>query len=611
MTIVDALVVTLGLDVSAYKRGKSEASTSTKKLTAEEKAAAKEIEERNKKAADSFKRVRTEVLALVALFTAGAGLKQFTESTINGAVNLGYMAQNLQMSTRDLAAWQRAAERAGGSAEGITSALQASQNDVAKLKFGQVTEGVQWFLRMGGSVKDLKDGNSYLLARARIISGMFKADPGRARFIAQQMGIGDGEFNFLKQGEAAVLALVDAQKKNSAVTEQQAAQALRLKNEWLDLRDRLTYVGTTVLLELMPTFERMLGQLEKMADWVADHKTDISKWISQATTDVESFVKIANSAAKAVGGWKNVLIGLVGLKIVSILSPILRLGAALLSVGTGLGSISTAGPAALGVLGRVIGAAALLFHSEGLNQGEGDTRLTQPGDVWDGDPVGKQRAAANSSNATVQERRQYIVQRLKADAGYTDAQASGVVGSLQQESQLDPKAVNKTSGNAGIAQWGKDRAAQFEKQFGHPLSQSTFGEQVDFMLWELKHTERQADQRIRMAQTPEAAAEIHSREYERPGTAEANIPRRQQYARDTYAGLGQANAAQIAQQSAAAAAPVSNNTTTTNTTSNETNFNGPINVHTQATDAPGIARDFGKSMSRYGFTVAQANTGLS
>ena len=43
-TIVDALVVTLGLDAAALKRGKAEASQATKKLTAEEARAAKEIE---------------------------------------------------------------------------------------------------------------------------------------------------------------------------------------------------------------------------------------------------------------------------------------------------------------------------------------------------------------------------------------------------------------------------------------------------------------------------------------------------------------------------------------------------------------------------------------
>lgn len=611
MTIVDALVVTLGLDASAFKRGKAEASQITKKLTAEETRAAKEIEERNKRAADSFRRLRTEVLALVSIFTAGVGIKAFTENTINSAVNLGFMAKNLQMSTRDLSAWQRAAQRAGGSAEGITAALQASQGDISKLKFGQMTEGVQWFLRMGGSVNDLRDGNSYLLARSRIIKNMFDIDPGRARFVAQSMGIGDEEFNFLKQGPQAVLALVDAQKKNSAITEQQAEAALKLKNEWLDLRDRLQYVGTTILLELMPTFEKWIGQLQKASDWVADHKDDISRWLEEANGDVRKFVTLANEAADAVGGWKNVILALGALKVLSIMSPLLRLAGALGSIGTGLGAISTAGPAALGVLARVLGIAGLLLHSESLNTGEGaylDEHGAKPGQTWTGDAAGDARRAANSG--TLGDRQRYLMQRLKAE-GYSDAQAAGIIGSLQQESGLDPTAVNKVSGNTGLAQWGKARATQFQQQFGHSLKDSTFGEQVDFMLWELKNTEKLADKRIRMAQTPAQAAEIHAREYERPGAAEANIARRQAYASALYAGVGQANAAQIAGQTAVAALPPPGTSSTTNTSHAETHVNGPINVYTQATDAKGIARDFGQAVGRYTFLVPHANTGVS
>ncbi|MEX3628086.1 MAG: phage tail tip lysozyme [Burkholderia sp.] len=638
MTIVDALVVTLGLDTTAFKRGKSEASTATKKLTAEELAAAKQIEERNRRAADSFKRVRNEVLALVAIFTAGAGIKQFTESTINTAVNLGYMAQNLQMSTRDLAAWQRAAERAGGSAEGITAALQASQNEVSGLKFGRVSEGMQWFLRLGGKPEEFRDGNTYLLARSRIISNMFKIDPGRARFIAQQMGIGDGEFNVLKQGETAVLALVDAQKKNSAITERQAAQALKLKNEWLDLRDRLTYVGTTILLELMPTFERWLGQLQKMADWVADHKADISEWIDKASGDIEKFVKLANSAAEAVGGWKNVIAAFVGLKVLSIVAPLIQLGAALTGIGSSLGVIGTLGPAALAVLAGLGIAKAMGLPDVNQSSGIADIRkgdwMAASAHLAAGDflralaakasgktneeiaamlanPVTDTSGPVDAAGAKIGDRGTYIIQKARQH-GYSDAAAAGIVGSLLQEnSTLDPKTVN-SRGATGIAQWlDPSRKAMFEKIYGHSLKDSTFTEQVDFMFRELDTTEKRAGSKLRAAQTAAQAAEIHGRDYERPGTDEANIARRQQYAQTILAGMHRANATQIAQQTAAVGMPASSNTVSTSTTSSETNFNGPITIQTQATDAAGVARDLGGAMKRYGFVVPQANTGLS
>lgn len=613
-TIVDALVVTLGLDTSAFKRGKAEAGKATKTLTAEERAAAKDIEAANKRAAESFKSVKREVLALVAIFTAGMGIKNFTESTINSAASLGFMAKNLQMSTQGLSAWQRAAERAGGSAEGITKALQDSQAASAKAKLGQFDDSMIAFLRWGGKVDELRDGNTYLLARSRIIAGMFKVDPARAQLVAKQMGIGEGEFNLLKQGPQAVLSLVAAQEKNSAVTEKQAEQALRLKNEWLDFTDRLKYVGTTILLELMPVFEKWMEKLQALADWVADHKGDIVKWIDGAVDAVQRFIQWADKAAESVGGWKNVLIALAALKVLSMASGLLSLAGALLQVGTALGGVSTAGALALPVLARLLAIPALALHSESLNAGEADylkDHQAQPGQQWTGDTAGDARRAANDPSGSLATRQSYLLGRLR-QAGYTDAQASGIIGSLLQENgKLDPTVVN-ASGHAGIAQWGGYRSKQFAEMFGHAVEKGTFAEQIDFMLWELSHTEQNSDRVIRMAKTPQQAAQAHAREYERPGAAEANIAKRQANAASIYASIGQANAAQIAGSGVGARdlAPISN-TSTTSTSSSETHFNGPITIQTQATDASGIARDFGREMSRFSFSVPQANTGLS
>lgn len=611
-SIVDALVVTLGLDIKGFLSGKNQATQATKKLSAEEVKAAKEIEERNKRAAESFKKVRTEVLALVAIFTAGMGIKDFTEHTIDSAVNLGYMAKNLQMSTQELSAWQRAAERAGGSAAGITNALQDSQQQISGFRLGKVTDQIQMFLRFGGKTGDLKDGNTYLLARAKIVQDLFKVDPGRAKYVAQAMGVGGEEFNFIKQGPQAIQALVSAQEKNSAITEKQAAQALKLRNAWLDLRDRLTYVGTTILLEMMPIFEKWLGQLQKMADWVADHKADISRWVDDAVSAVEKFIDSANKAADAVGGWKNVLIALAALKVLSMSSGILSLAGAFLKLGGALGGVSSAGVIALPVLAKLLGVAALALHSDNLNEGE-DEYLKQhgakPGQAWTGDAAGDARRAAN--NGSLSDRQKYLLGRLK-EAGYTDAQAAGIIGSLMQESGLDPTSVNKKSGASGIGQWLGGRADTFQKSFGHSLAQSTFGEQVDFMLQEMKGSEWSADKRIRNATTPEQAALIHSQFYERPGAAEANIAKRQEYARSVYASIGQANASQIASQSAGArGAGASASRVSSMTSTAETNINGPITIQTQATDAQGIAREFGKAVAKYSFTVPQANTGLT
>lgn len=621
-SVIDALVVTLGLDAKGFLTGKNQATDATKKLSAEEIKAAKEMEERNKRAVESYKKVRNEVLALLAVFTAGMGLKDFTEHTIGSAVNLGYMAKNLQMTTQDLSAWQRAAERAGGSAEGITSALQDSQQQIAKFKLGQVSDSMQWFLRFGGQTKDLKDGNSYLLARAQIVQNLFKVDPGRARFVAQQMGISDEEFNFIKQGPQAILALVDAQKKNSAITEQQAAQALKLKNAWLDLRDRLEYVGTTVLLDLMPTFDLWLQKLQKMADWVADHKADISRWVDEAVTSVRKFVEWADKAAQSVGGWQNVLIALAALKILSIASPILTLASALAGLGTSLGIIGTVGPAAIAALAGLGIAKAMGLPDTDLTQGQKDLK--------NGDWL----AASMHLPA---------MEFIKAVAGKaTDALSSSLGNSSDLRTKAGPAAVQaalKTQWKYGVpadvtlAQFslessnGAHMPAGSNNPFGiHAAKDQPFvwgmdwdssGKRVPTKFAKYASLDDAFEAHGKLLANGSAYAEAR-RHLDDPMAYAAALTGH--YATDPMYGSklqalmrgGSANAAAIAAQSAGSrGAGMSASRISQMTSTAETNINGPIHIHTQATDAQGIAKEFGKAVAKYSFTVPQANTGLA
>ncbi|UVS95646.1 phage tail tip lysozyme [Burkholderia glumae] len=601
-TIVDALVVTLGLDAAAFKRGKAEASQATKKLTAEELAAAKKIEANNKIAAESFKRVRTEVLALVGLFTAGLGLTAFTVNTIKTAAALDRMSNNLGMSARDLASWQLAARNAGSSAEGITAALAESQNEIARMRFTGPSEGMQWFFRLGGKTEDLKDGNTYLLARSRIIANMFKVDPGRARFIAQQMGISDDAFNLLKQGPEAVQRYRDQQAALADEMARAAAPAEALRKQFDLLETKLQSVAVAVLTELMPVFQQWVQQLDGIAKWVVDHRDDIRNWVHDAVTEVEKFAKIADNAAEAIGGWQNVLLGLLGLKILSIVAPLARLGAALTGIGGGLAAVTNSGPAALAVLGRVIGVAELIFHSDNLNENE--QRTTQPGDKWDGDPKGQQRKNGIGKDPKAAA----AVDRLM-QMGWTREQASGLVANFWQESLLDPTAVGDGGRAYGIGQWHSDRQEAFKNLFGIDIRKSTLDQQLQFANYELRNGKEQAAGRALLAAaSAQDAGGIVSRLYERPADP------REEYTRGSYASdlnnaLSRANAAQIATRTSTATAPAPSNSVSTSTSSSETNINGPINVYSQATDAAGIARDIGRDLKRYNFTVAQANTG--
>lgn len=113
---------------------------------------------------------------------------------------------------------------------------------------------------------------------------------------------------------------------------------------------------------------------------------------------------------------------------------------------------------------------------------------------------------------------QEVATALKA-GGLSDAVVAGFLGNFHIEGGYSG-ATGDGGTAGGIAQWRLERRDNFVKQFGKDPSQASAGEQAKFVLWELQNpeaagmTKEQAAQ-IRAAKTPEEAADLIDRYYER------------------------------------------------------------------------------------------------
>lgn len=137
--------------------------------------------------------------------------------------------------------------------------------------------------------------------------------------------------------------------------------------------------------------------------------------------------------------------------------------------------------------------------------------------------------------------------RSKADAviamlqerGLTKEQAAGVAANLQRESGFNSKAVGDNGQAYGIAQWHKDRQADFKAWAGKDIQDSTFKEQLDFVMYELREGKwKGAGKKLSQAKTAEEAARIVSEYYERPADAEGESNLRATLASKLYRGVG-------------------------------------------------------------------------
>lgn len=372
-TIIDSLLVTLGLDASAFKKGSKEVEkaqndldkdfkrSSKERDLAEKKAAdaqkkrAKEVEQYGKKTAETFSKIRNQALGLAAVFTAGMGIVAFTRDTIGSVAALGRLSTMTGVSVNKLAAFGLAFKQIGGNTQEANAAMLKMSNDIESFKAGMPNADVTGFLRFGGKASALKDTQSYMNGLAELLSKIDKRKGTQYAWVAaQQMGVSYNEFQLLRQGPQALDRLIAKNEKLTGITAKSAAAAQAMQQKWADLMESLQQTGRTILFTLAPALQEALGYMQKLASWAIAHKATIRQWVDEAVKSVQKFVDMANKGAEAVGGWKNVLIALVALKVASIVSPLLSVAAALMSIGKALGFIGGAGAAGgMGVLAKL------------------------------------------------------------------------------------------------------------------------------------------------------------------------------------------------------------------------------------------------------------------
>ena len=273
-TIIDALVMTLGLDPSGFKKGSQEAVDTSKKTTDELNKQAKEIEAAQKKALDSFGKVADAALRFFGILTAGRGVIDFTRDSIDMAAGLERLAENTGESASTLSAWGRSAEIAGGSQEGFNHTLLALSTMFTDLRTKGTSELVPFFNVLGVHLTDAqgkaRSFTDLLLDTSKAVQGMPRADAFNLLTGAGHMDAGTA--NLLLKGPDAVRAMIEEQKRQGAVTDEQAKRAEALRQQWVRVSQTLESIGMRLVASVTPALEQIWAILQRIAQWFSDHQ---------------------------------------------------------------------------------------------------------------------------------------------------------------------------------------------------------------------------------------------------------------------------------------------------------------------------------------------------
>lgn len=273
-TVIDSLVMLLGLDNSGFKKGKEEAEKDQKDLRDKTNKTGRDAAKAGKEAAQFFTQLKHEAVSFFAATAGGIGLGSFIAGIVNANAKLGLFAQNMGQDVSEISAWQGAVERMGGSAEEVQATIAGMSKAVAMFQITGDTSLLPWFRKFGIQLTDSE-------GKMRNITDLFrdfhtaltKNSQSRAENFQAGLaaGLSPGLLNILLQSDDAFERSLKVQSDLYQVHKRDAEAALRLKQEFAGL-------AQSVRATLTPYITQMIEQLERFGRWVSDNKTLVTSF---------------------------------------------------------------------------------------------------------------------------------------------------------------------------------------------------------------------------------------------------------------------------------------------------------------------------------------------
>lgn len=258
-TIIDALVVTLGLDGGPYKRAARDAAREQAKLKDSVKKGSNEV-------GDALKEVGRQVATLVLGFEGIKGALNFFAELNVGQANLGRFSKNLGESAHEVSTWDSAIELAGGSAKNAEADLMGLSNSLTALKAtGDVSPLILLFQRMGVAITDSQGKTRKLTDLYKDLGDKLKQYNRADAFnLGRQAGLSEDTLNLILQERNERERLLGLAEQNNRVTEDSVREAAALQEEWRGIGQAVKGFGVQILTFVTPYVKDLFGWIQNV-----------------------------------------------------------------------------------------------------------------------------------------------------------------------------------------------------------------------------------------------------------------------------------------------------------------------------------------------------------
>lgn len=232
-TIIDSLVVTLGLDPSKWKAGQDEADRAIAKTRESAQRGATEWEALAKQADNTLRAIQTQALKLASIFLGGLGIEKVLQHFSQVDAAAGRTARYLKMPVEVLSQWENAARTVGAAEGEITQSFQHLQSELTRFQMGLPAPAIGVLRALLPGVNPLgmsPDQIFRMIAEQRI--GM---DPARLAEFMSLIGAGRAGLDLVSLGGPRLSQRLEEARQVGVLTAEQAANAAKMQDAWAQM----------------------------------------------------------------------------------------------------------------------------------------------------------------------------------------------------------------------------------------------------------------------------------------------------------------------------------------------------------------------------------------
>lgn len=300
-TVIDALIVTLGLDASGFKKGKSEVSEGLDQTKKKAESTAKDMEVYGKKASSFFTSIGKSMLALAGVALSANGVKNFINDTTKSLVDLGVQASAIDTSAKSLDGWVKSAEAVGSTASAMSLNLQKFQSSISQFNSGfGADDTLNTLFAFSAQTNTKFDTNQNASQIMKYLAENWnKLNKDQQKYYGQRLGLDNATVQSLSSGKMLELqrSFEGTSKQTDALTE----KARRLLEQFVRVRQSWESTSLTLYEKLLPAVWKIIGALNDLSSWVDRHGAEINASFDELGKTFSILWKDVTDASSAVG----------------------------------------------------------------------------------------------------------------------------------------------------------------------------------------------------------------------------------------------------------------------------------------------------------------------